>query len=67
MYIEWDEDDQIYVVTIPDFMLCKTDGKTYEEAVKNAQEVIDLCIETELLLGQPVPQPHSYGLVPQGV
>src|SRR5579864_1467654 len=31
MLIQWDEDDQIYVVTVPELLGCRTHGKTYEE------------------------------------
>ena len=60
MVIEWDDRDNIFVVTIPEFIGCKTHGETYEEAVKNGKEVIELCIEAEQALGNPLPQPRLY-------
>ena len=36
-----------------------THGDTYEEALKNAQEVIDLLIETTLEEGKPLPEPRT--------
>ena len=60
MIIEWDDRDDIFVVTIPEFTGCKTHGDTYEEAVKNGQEAIEVCVEAEQALGRPLPQPQTY-------
>ena len=42
--IQWSDEDQMYLVTLPEFaeiaMQPSTHGRTYEEAVKNAQEAI---------------------------
>jgi predicted RNase H-like HicB family nuclease len=44
--IQWDEEDQIFVVSLPEWGSgCKTHGATYEEAAKNAQEVLELLME----------------------
>ena len=44
LLIQWSEEDQLYLVTLPDFarlaMQPCTHGKTYEEAIANAQEAI---------------------------
>jgi len=45
MVIHWDPRDDIYVVTVPELPGCKTHGKTYTEAIKNALEVIELWID----------------------
>ncbi len=57
MVIQWDLRDNIYVVTVPELPGCKTHGKTYEEAIKNAHEVINLWIEDAQKAGEPVPPP----------
>ncbi len=45
--LQWDEDDQIYIASLPEWgPSCKTHGDTYEEAAKNAREVLELLIET---------------------
>ena len=56
MNIQWDPEDDIYIVSIPELKV-RTHGKTYEEAVKNAQEVIELCLEVAEQEGRPVPPP----------
>ena len=50
MIMSWSEDDQAYIVSVPELPGCMADGKTPEEAVKQAQIVIDLWIETALEL-----------------
>ena len=60
MNIQWSNRDNTYIVTVPELPECTTHGDTYEEAVKNGREVIELCIESELALGRPIPQPRTY-------
>lgn len=60
MIVQWGEEDQVYIVTVPELPGCKTHGKDRIEAVKNAIEVIDLCIEVAEKDGRPVPPPRYY-------
>jgi predicted RNase H-like HicB family nuclease len=57
MLIQWDPRDNIYVVTVPELYGCRTHGDTYEEAIKNALELIELWIEDAQKVGDPIPQP----------
>jgi antitoxin HicB len=45
LLIQWSDEDQLYLVTLPEFsqiaMQPSTYGHTYEDAVKNAQEAIE--------------------------
>jgi predicted RNase H-like HicB family nuclease len=62
--IHWSDEDQCYVVFLPEFedvMQPCTHGDTYEEALKNAQEVLNLLIETILEEGKPLPEPKTVG------
>jgi predicted RNase H-like HicB family nuclease len=62
--IYWSDEDQCYVVFLPEFedvMQPCTHGDTYEEALKNAQEVLELLIETTLEEGKPLPEPKTVG------
>jgi antitoxin HicB len=43
---------------LPEFSNCRTHGETYEEAVKNGEEVLDLLIATFREDGKPLPEPH---------
>jgi predicted RNase H-like HicB family nuclease len=58
--IQWDPRDDIYVAIVPELSGCKTHGNTYEEAIHNALEVIDLWIEDAQKAGEPIPPPNRY-------
>jgi predicted RNase H-like HicB family nuclease len=58
--IEWSPEDNKYVVTLPEFPNCHTDGKTYQEALQNAQEALELLVESYEALDLPLPQPRLY-------
>ena len=58
LFIQLDEEDNIYVVTVPELPGCRTHGKTYDEAIKNALEVIELWLETAKDLGWTIPRPQ---------
>jgi predicted RNase H-like HicB family nuclease len=46
--IQWSEEDQVYVVSLPEWGSgAKTHGATYEEAARNAQEVLELLMQDE--------------------
>ena len=60
MIMSWSEEDQAYIVSVPELPGCMADGKTPEEAVKQAQIVINLWIETALEDGEEIPKPHLF-------
>ncbi len=59
MIIEWSEEDNIYLVALPDFPGDKwaTHKKTYEEAATNGREVLELLIESYKQRNIPLPIP----------
>ena len=59
LIIYWSEDDQSFVVEVPELPGCMADGETYEEAVANARQVIDEWLDTARDLGRPIPQPKG--------
>ena len=59
LIIYWSEDDERYVVEVPELSGCMADGITYEEAVQNAQQIILEWVETAENLGREIPQPKG--------
>ena len=54
--IQWSQEDNCYVVSIPeftDYYQPVTHGKTYEEALKNAQEVLEMILKDNTKLPAP--------------
>jgi predicted RNase H-like HicB family nuclease len=63
MIIQWSDQDQLFLVTIPEFadlvlMPC-TYGKTREEAIHNGEEVIEMYLEAWQAEGEIIPQPST--------
>ena len=59
MIVYWSQEDQAYVVEVPELPGCMADGPTYQQAVSNAEVVIGEWIETAKELGRSVPQPRG--------
>ncbi len=58
MNIQWDDVDQIYVVSVPELPGCMTHGKTPEEALQQGYDAIESWIKVAQELGWPIPQPR---------
>ena len=59
LIIYWSKEDNAFVVEVPELPGAMADGASYEEAVMNAQKVIQEWIETAKALGRPVPEPKG--------
>lgn len=57
--IYWSEQDNSYIAEIPELPGCMADGKTYSEALKNAEVVIGEWIETAKSLNRHIPVPKG--------
>ena len=60
--IQWSEADGCFVVFLPEFenvMQPVTHGETYAEAFQNAQEVLELLVESALEAGEMLPIPQQ--------
>lgn len=56
--IQWSEEDQLFLVTLPEFtdvMQPCTHGKDYQEALQNAQDLIESLIEIYQEDNKPLP------------
>ena len=50
--IYWSEEDNRFIVEVPELPGCMADGTTETEALKNAEQVISEWIETARILGR---------------
>ena len=57
--IFWSEEDDAFVAEVPELAGCMADGKTYQEALSNAEQIIKEWLETANELGRPIPQPKG--------
>ena len=60
MVIEWSNEDDAYIVTVPELPGCVTHGATYEEAVRQGQDAIDSWLDAQYASGRPLPTPRTY-------
>ena len=59
LIIYWSEEDQAFIVEVPELAGCMADGETYQEAVRNAELVIQEWIETAKQLERIIPEPKG--------
>lgn len=66
MVIQWSQEDQLFLVHLPEFgwQQFHTHGRTYEEAAKNGQEVIEAFVEILKEENQPLPEPRILPTMP---
>jgi antitoxin HicB len=59
--IQWSDEDECFVVSLPEWgELCHTHGSSYEEALNNAEEVLELLIESAIAKGETLPEPKPF-------
>ena len=59
LIIYWSDEDQTFIVEVPELPGCMADGKTYRDALANAEIIINEWIETARELGHPIPEPRG--------
>jgi predicted RNase H-like HicB family nuclease len=59
MIIYWSNEDKAFVADVPELSGCMADGKTYQEAVSNAEVVIQEWIDTAKDIGRYIPEPKG--------
>ncbi len=55
--IYWSDDDNAFIVEVPELPGCMANGPTVEEAIANAEVIIKEWIEVTLERGLEVPEP----------
>lgn len=63
MIVQWSNEDQLFLVTIPEFadrvvMPC-THGKSREAAIRNGEEVIEMYLSAWQAEGESIPEPST--------
>jgi predicted RNase H-like HicB family nuclease len=54
--IYWSEEDDVFVAEVPELPGCMAHGRTHEKALANAQDAIQLWIDTARESGDPIPE-----------
>lgn len=61
MVIQWSNKDNCFIVTLPEWgELCHTYGDTYEEALQNAKEVLQLMVSSSIAEGSSLPEAKTF-------
>jgi predicted RNase H-like HicB family nuclease len=61
--IYWSNEDQAFVAEAPELPGCMAHGDTQEKALANANQAIQLWIDTAREFGDPVPEPKGERLM----
>ncbi len=61
--IYWSREDQVFVAEVPELLGCMAHGNTQQEALANANEAIQLWIDTAQEFGDPIPVPKEQRLI----
>lgn len=61
--IYWSNEDNAFIAEVPEFPGCIAHGETPEKALKNANEAIQLWIDTAKEFGDPIPEPKGERLI----
>ena len=61
--IFWSDEDAAFVADVPELPGCMAHGASHAEALANAEEAVQLWLETAQELGRPIPQPKGRRLV----
>jgi len=56
--IYWSNEDQAFIVDVPELPGCMAHGPTPNEALANAQEAMALWLDTASEFGDPIPEPR---------
>lgn len=61
--IYWSAEDSAFVAEVPELAGCMAHGATRAEALRNAEEAIDLWLDTTREFGDPIPEPKGRRLM----
>lgn len=55
----WSRADNAYIAEVPELPGCAADGQTRQEAISNAETIIEEWIETAKEMGRAIPEPKG--------
>jgi len=61
--IYWSNEDHVFIAEVPELPGCMAHGNTQAAALANANEAIQLWIDTATEFGDPVPEPKGHRLM----
>jgi predicted RNase H-like HicB family nuclease len=64
MIVQWSDEDEAFIVSLPEFPHCKTHGESYTAAVKNGQEMIESLLRFYEQEQKPLPLPQAFTITP---
>ena len=64
MLIQWSDEDEVYIVTLPEFDGAKTHGETYSKAATQGELLIESFVMWYEQDGKPLPAPVTYPAIP---
>lgn len=57
--IYWSAEDTAYIAEVPELPGCMADGASYQEALANAEVIIQEWIEIAKEIGRQIPEPRG--------
>jgi len=61
--IYWSQEDDCFIADIPELPGCMAHGKTPNEALGNAQDAMQLWLDTAIEFDDPIPEPKGRRLL----
>jgi predicted RNase H-like HicB family nuclease len=61
--IYWSHEDQVFIAEVPELPECMAHGSTQQVALANANEAIQLWLDTANEFGDPIPEPKGERLM----
>jgi predicted RNase H-like HicB family nuclease len=61
--IYWSDEDQLFLAEVPELSGCKAHGDSPDQALLNAQEAMQLWLDTAREFGDPIPEPKGRRLI----
>ncbi len=61
--IYWSKEDSAFIAEVPELPGCMAHGNSYEKALTNIKEAIDLWLDTAREFGDPIPEPKEEKLM----